>query len=204
MNKNYILVSRMSAFDVFDFLRNVFFRKRRGWNVINVRQTLFMNTYRVELEKRSEKFPYKKSKKYIQFVGYDTFFEFGNLNSDGKYNYLWLKFLLDKCINMPDSYLPTDDDDFKLEVIKLLRKENLVALSKCTFFKKVDASTYVRLKRENVNAELALGNKVYLRGVISNKDFFDGDEIINSSRIIKYDYPVAIDKTKRKYVLTMK
>lgn len=194
----------MNACDIFDFLQNVFFHKKRGWNVLNVRQTLFMNTYRVELEKRSEKFPYKKSKKYIQFVGYDTFFEFGNLNLDGKYNNVWLEFLLNKCINMPESYLPTDDKEFKFEVIKLLRKENLVALSKCTFFKKVDASTYVRLRKEHVNAELALGNKVYLRGIISNKDFFDGDEIVNSSQIVEYDYPVAIDKAKRKYILIAK
>lgn len=202
MKKNYLLVYCMKALDIQDFVQNIVCREN-GWKVQKVQKTLFMNIYNVELLIRDSIFPKRRIVKSIEFVAYDTYFEFGDLNLDGKFNWWWLSFQLVRCIKFSKDYLPTGDVEcYKLEIYKFLKKENLFFISDCFFYKKsANKSLIFKIEREDVNSRLAECAEIYLSGIVFDPEFYSNEEIINSKEIVHFEYPLVIDKEGKHYIL---
>ena len=202
MKKNYLLVYCMKALDIQDFVQNIVCREN-GCKVQKVKSTIFLNTYNVELLVRDSVFPKRRIVKNIDFVAYDTYFEFGDFNSDGKFNWWWLSFQLVRCIKFSKDYLPIRDFEwYKSEIYKFLQKENLCFISDCFFYKKsANKSLIFKIEREDVNSRLAECDEVYLSGIVFDPEFYSGEEVINSKEIVHFEYPLVIDKGGKRYIL---
>lgn len=192
----------MKAHDIHDFVQNIVCREN-GWRVQKVQSTIFLNTYNVELLVRDSVFPKRRIVKNIDFVAYDTYFEFGDLNLDGKFNWWWLSFQLVRCIKFSEDYLPTRDAEwYKSEIYKFLQKENMFFISDCFFYKKsVNKSLIFKIEQDDVNSRLAECAEIYLSGIVFDPEFYSGEEVINSKEIVHFEYPLVIDKEGKRYIL---
>lgn len=202
MRKSYLLVNCMKVLDIQDFIQNVVCRDK-GWKVRKVQSTIFLNTYNVELLVRDSVLTRRKIVKNIEFVGYDTYFEFGDINSDGKFNSWWIFFLLVRCVKFSDKYLPAMEDDwYKHKIYEFLRRERMFFISDCFFYEKsISQSVIYKVEEKFVIPMLDADEPVYLSGTVFNPEFYYGEVLVKSNEITSFDYPMVTDKDGNRYIL---
>ncbi len=213
---SYILVNCIGADDILDFLQNVVCKNLRmkiqnvhecanGCNgeselrlkVLDVRKTIFMNTYDVEIEKRVSRFPFRKPCNILmQFVAHDMSFDFGEFNKNGIYDAAWIRFLLTRCMQFPRKYSPRDEE-YKEEIVNVLRREKLFLLSDYSFYSRAVG----KIDFETFKLAVTFREDVYLDGIVADKSFFRGVSQVRSSKIVKLDYPIVVDEDNCQYVL---
>lgn len=199
MCRSYVLVNCMNSSEVSNFLlKHVC--KKYGWKICDVRETLFLNRYVVDVEMHKSKFSIAKHFDTLEFVAYDTSFEFGDVNTKGEFDSYWLAYMMARCIKFHDRYLP-DNEEYKGEVKKFLKKENLTFLSEVSFYKSVNEEDKIqKVKKNKVQSLLKNGEKVYLTGMMCDSKFWESASIIKPVNIVKFDYPIATDENGRRYV----